>query len=264
MPYFLTIAGRFLRQEPRRASGLRLAVVTVLLYFKARLKLKESPISVTPSAPNGVPTTITVWNWIDILVVRELFLDRDYRIPQDLSPLTILDLGANIGASVRFFRSLFPRAKIIAVEPDGAQFTKLQRNVSGDPLVTLIQAAATPTPGPVTFYEAADGWVSSLARPRGNAIETVVTGKTVDEILREGGEDRVDLVKLDIEGGEWDLMASGALQSATNCVVGELHHRDHAQTVNTAQMALDGWDLAVHSTTESVSTFTARRQTASL
>ena len=53
-----------------------------------------------------------------MLVAREIFLDRDYRVPADLEPRTIVDLGANTGISVRFLRALYPSAEIVAAEPD--------------------------------------------------------------------------------------------------------------------------------------------------
>lgn len=46
-------------------------------------------------------------------------VDREYRkiLDRGKRPL-IVDLGANIGASVRWFAAKYPEAKIVAVEPD--------------------------------------------------------------------------------------------------------------------------------------------------
>jgi hypothetical protein len=67
----------------------------------------------------------------------------------------------------------------------------------------------------------------------------------------------VDLVKLDIEGGEWPLLEAGAIQQATGCVVGELHHRDREETVERARRAFAGWAFTLHGTHGSGATFTA-------
>src|SRR5262245_40303470 len=47
-------------------------------------------------------------------IVRERWYD--FRT-QDDEPL-IIDLGANVGLSVWFFKSLYPRSRVIAFEPD--------------------------------------------------------------------------------------------------------------------------------------------------
>ncbi len=49
---------------------------------------------------------------------KEIFVDKIYAFPQAGKAPRILDLGANIGLSVLYFKSLFPDALIEAYEPD--------------------------------------------------------------------------------------------------------------------------------------------------
>jgi FkbM family methyltransferase len=212
------------------------------------------------TGPRGQVIPLKVWTYVDMLVVREIFLDRDYRMPPGLSPATILDLGANVGISTRYFRGLFPDATVIAVEPDPAQFVRLLQNTSDDPDVRPMQVASTVSNGPVEFYAASEGWYSSLDRPPIPAVQTTVQGATIVAILSRVELSRVDLVKMDIEGGEWALLESGAIQSVCDCIVGELHHRAPGQTIARAEELLDGWSLTVHEARGQVSSFTARRR----
>lgn len=254
--YFASVALRFLREEPNKREAIRLAIVTVVLFLAGDRTQIGRPMVVRPSTPDGKSVEIWLWNFIDVLVVREIFLDAEYRIPDPISPSTILDLGANIGVSALYFRAVYPDAVVLAVEPDPVQFQRLERNTAGDPKIRTLEAAATVRSGPVTFYQATQGWVSALERPeRIPATETTVTGLSIPEILARGDVERVDLIKLDIEGGEWPLLEAGAIQSATDLVVGELHRGSPER----ARQLLDGWSFTTHQANDEAATFTASR-----
>jgi hypothetical protein len=114
-----------------------------------------------------------------------------------------------------------------------------------------------PAAGEATFFSTPEGWSSSLSPAAGGRPVTVRCA-TVDELLGAAGLERVDLVKLDIEGGEWPLLDAGALQRRTGCIVGELHHDGSpGEAVDRARRALPGWTLTVHGTSGGASTFTA-------
>jgi FkbM family methyltransferase len=193
-----------------------------------------------------------------MLIAREIFLDRTYRVPADLSPQTIFDLGANTGISVRFLRTLYPDATILAVEPDPGNFDRLTENVSGDGRTHVVRAAAGPEHGTATFYAQADGWGSSL-EPREGARPVDVDVVTVVELLHRSGEEQVDLLKIDIEGGEWPLLEAGAIQDVADCLMGELHF-DPDHSLADAERLLAGFDVTFHATGGTRASFTARRR----
>jgi FkbM family methyltransferase len=253
----LPVALRLLRHEPSRRDGLRLAAAALLLGARSRLGLDRGGrvVNVQITAPNGVRTSLKLWTYVDVLVAHEVFVDRDYRPPAGLAPQRILDLGANTGISVRFLRALFPAAAIVAVEPDPANFARLRRNAAD---ATLVPAAVAAERGTGTLYVGAEGWGSSLAE-RAGARPVEVPLLTVEDALRAGGDaGRAGLVKVDIEGGEWPLLEAGALQRATDCIVGELHF-DDGRSVESARRLFAGWRLDVHEKRPAVATFTARR-----
>ena len=200
----------------------------------------------------------SAWTYIDMLVAREIFLDRDYRIPADLAPRTIADLGANTGISVRFLRVLYPAATIVAAEPDPANFERLAANVSGDGATSIVQAAVAPDHGRATFYAASEGWASSL-EPRDDARVVDVATVTMSDLLVHVGGQRADLLKIDIEGGEWPLLEAGDVQDASDCLVGELHFDDR-HTLADAKRLLADFDLTIHKQHGPFASFTARRR----
>ena len=248
VPLFLSVAVRFLRHEPARLDGLRLARATLRLRARRR---PGRPIEVAITAPNGTRAELRLRDYIDVLVARELFLDREYRVP-GRQVRSILDLGANTGISVRYFRAMYPGAQIVAVEPDPALHTHLEASLDGLD-VPIIRAAVGATTGAATFYSAAEGWRSSLA-PQPDARPVTVDVLSLDDLLLRAGRQRFDLVKMDIEGAEWEILPG--LAGITGCVVGELHHREPGQTLERAKAAFPGWTFEVHGS-NGVTTFAA-------
>jgi FkbM family methyltransferase len=139
------------------------------------------------------------WNYQDI------FVNDIYRFVASRQPPYILDCGANSGLSVVFFKTLFPRCEIVAVEPDPAIFKLLERNVRSRGLgrVALLEKAISASTGRATFFrEGADG---GRCHPLSNANARV----DVETICLDALIDRpIDFLKMDIEGAECDAILS--------------------------------------------------------
>jgi FkbM family methyltransferase len=249
------VAAQLFRHEPAPRDGAQLAAATLWLWLRSRAGRAGRPVTVRVSAGER-QATLKLWSYIDMLVVRELFLDGDYRVPPGRPVRTVLDLGANVGISVRWFAARFPGARVIAVEPDPRLLPRLRANVAGLPDVSVHAAAVAPSPGEATFFSTPEGWSSSLS-PAATARAVTVRCATVPQILEAERLARVDLVKLDIEGGEWALLDAGELRRATGCIVGELHHRRPEESLERARRGLAGWAFTVHGPARRESTFTA-------
>ncbi|MDP1569139.1 MAG: FkbM family methyltransferase [Vicinamibacterales bacterium] len=115
----------------------------------------------------------------------------------------ILDCGANIGYTVLHYKRLFPRARITAFEPDPLFAPILRRNLArnGADDVEIVEAAVWTRDGHAPWMvEGKDG--SRLATATGGAPDVEVA--TVD-LARYLNQD-IDLLKLDIEGAEFDVV----------------------------------------------------------
>ena len=118
----------------------------------------------------------------------------------------ILDLGANNGASARWFTREYPEAHIVAVEPDPDNARICRLNTRGYP-VEVITAAIGGTPGKVALDTANMGSVSYVTTRSDEGGVPVVT---VAQILADRKpEHELFIVKVDIEGFEEDLFATG-------------------------------------------------------
>jgi FkbM family methyltransferase len=124
---------------------------------------------------------------------------------------TFIDMGANEGYfSVVASHLVGPRGSVIAVEPQSRLQHILQTNLRLNRCynVRLIGAAISSTSGPVKMNLTADinSGGSSLFRPTKYGLRTEeVDGFTLSEFCRRAGLDRCDLMKVDIEGAEYDV-----------------------------------------------------------
>jgi FkbM family methyltransferase len=119
-------------------------------------------------------------------------------------PPVVLDLGANVGVSAAWFAARWPGARIVCVEPDPYNLEALRR-AAGRGGWRVVEAAAAPAAGTLEFAAGADS-MSRAARGGGTIVAAV-------DFFVLAEEERPDLVKIDIEGGEWGLLGDPRLAS---------------------------------------------------
>lgn len=123
--------------------------------------------------------------------------------------MVILDIGANVGYySLLFAQRTGPRGRVYAFEINPAVLDVLERNVSTSGLDNLetVRLAVSDEDGTVDFFvpKPGDEGEGSLRESTRYDAEQVmqVRATTIDHFLEEHAIDRVDLIKIDIEGGE--------------------------------------------------------------
>ena len=123
---------------------------------------------------------------------------------------TVFDVGANIGLSaIEFSRAAGPGGKVIAFEPHPDTAARLRGNLAQNRLdnVSIIQAAVGSAPGQVTFHESAHPTLSSASViPRDLIRSFDVPVTTVDIAWVDAGKPVVSALKIDVEGGELDVL----------------------------------------------------------
>ena len=162
----------------------------------------------------------SVWpQWEDIFIQRTLLFETNVETPR------ILDCGANVGVASLYFRQQYPRAKITAFEADPAISEVCRRNLAanGAADVDLVTAAVWTSRGETEFVcEGSDsGAVAALGVIAGRT-QTVPTVR-----LRDYLGERIDLLKLDIEGSELPVLedCAGALDAVQAMTI-DLHEFD--------------------------------------
>lgn len=119
----------------------------------------------------------------------------------------ILDAGANVGAASLWFARQFPRAAVLAVEPDPGNAELCRLNTRAQPAIQVIEAAIGSAPGAASLTEAgATAGYAVQTRRSGDSGQVAI--QTVAELLgKVQSPAQLFLVKIDIEGFESDLFA---------------------------------------------------------
>jgi FkbM family methyltransferase len=116
---------------------------------------------------------------------------------------TVVDAGAFVGEwTEEISRRYAPR--VVAFEPAPMYWRVLQERVGSSPGVTCRQCALGRTDG--TAVLSLDGPGSTLRPSDGSGPTVEVEVRDVAAVLDELDVERVDLLKLNIEGGEFDVL----------------------------------------------------------
>ena len=117
----------------------------------------------------------------------------------------IIDAGANIGATSVYFLSEFPTSRIVAIEPDAANFELMRRNVEGAP-VDCVRAAVAARPGRARVVDPGEGNWGLRTEPSDVGDVACVT---IGDILQHYASTHFPFIaKIDIEGAEADLFSA--------------------------------------------------------
>jgi FkbM family methyltransferase len=201
---------------------LKACFVCATMPLRVRLPALSKRLVRLRLAVGGAPVTVWLSDGAELEVIWSIFVLGEYAALDVAHARTIIDLGANIGISALWFRSLNPDARIVSVEPDPVTFTKLCLNVGDDPLITCVNAAITPEAGPVAFVSAKESWASRVAEDASGETASV-RGITLDGLLADEGIHAVDILKVDIEGMEFSVLPGASSLARTGQVIAELH-----------------------------------------
>ncbi|MBK9475631.1 MAG: FkbM family methyltransferase [Tetrasphaera sp.] len=172
---------------------------------------------------SGRPVVVT--HGRDLEAFYELFHRGEYQAPDELAPLlsrervsTVLDVGANVGMFSIWAATQWPQARIVAFEPDPTNVATMRHGLAVSGVsVDLIDAAAGITHGTVTFVgELGGGSHIAAVGERGISVPMV----DLFDYLAEA-----DFLKLDIEGGEWPILADPRLAESGPLVIAMEYHR---------------------------------------
>jgi FkbM family methyltransferase len=172
----------------------------------------------------------------DVVTLGEVFHDRHYHpIPEVEAALervhSIVDLGANVGLFGAFAAARWPEAQIVAYEPDPANASVHERTIALNGLWErwrITRAAAGAREGSAQFVAGAFALSHIAEMSGGVACASDSAWPTIEVAV----EDVVpllataDLVKMDIEGGEWPILADPRFHSTPpRAIVLEYHPR---------------------------------------
>lgn len=195
------VKNRMIRILSKMLSDFKLYRLTKLGISWRELKKLEKNKTKGFSVLFGKKIQITDSFW-HLFGLREIFIDETYRFSSVNEHPYIIDCGANIGLSVIYFKRNFPKAIIDCFEPDALIFKKLQHNVNqfNAENVTFHQKAVWMDDKEISFVSdgSVGGHIGEVKPGESNSIPAVRLKSFLDK--------KVDFLKLDIEGAEFEVL----------------------------------------------------------
>lgn len=159
-------------------------------------------------------------NKADFSVFKDIFLKDDYA-PTVPRAKRIIDAGANIGASSILLKNRYPDAEIVAIEPDLSNCGLFRKNTEIYSGISLRQGGLASRHN--CFMEIVDTNVAAYSFQL-QYSDSGLPSYSIAGLMQEMGWDEVDIVKIDIEGGEKELFSSNIEWiSRVRQIVVELH-----------------------------------------
>jgi FkbM family methyltransferase len=191
----------------RVSFALRASLVRERLRFAAN-ELRRKPVTAVYRLRRSGVAIALRHHTGDVLVLDEIFSQLEYEPPSEAQPAlaalrapTVVDLGANVGLFGAWLLGRYPDATIVAVEADPANAAVHRRTIEANDLGgrwSLVEGFASTQAGVVGF---AGGEHATSRAGKGARSIDVPTVDVFPELAR------ADLVKIDIEGAEWALLA---------------------------------------------------------
>lgn len=186
-------------------------------------------------------------NTSDLQVVRSCLLG-EFDSVLNLAPTIhgfIIDAGGYIGVSAIIFAIRNPSSTIVCLEPSQENYELAKRNCTPWPNIHVLNCALASTAGSATLKDRGTGhWGYTIVDPDGEQslvsvgqVETI----SVPEIMRRYNKAGIDLLKLDIEGAEYEVLKDRPswIQDCEVVIV-ELHDRIRVECTRTFIKATEG------------------------
>jgi FkbM family methyltransferase len=153
---------------------------------------------------------------------------KEYQMFAGIDPKVIFDAGANIGVTSVLLSNTYPTARIYAFEPEPENFKVLLLNLRKYPNVRMFPIGLGASTRMVDLYASDNphnkGGFSIQNKGIDPSKTTRVSIVDIIEVLKTHGTGKIDLMKIDTEGSEYEILR--ALYSSDmlpDYIMGEAH-----------------------------------------
>ena len=139
-------------------------------------------------------------------IVNEIFVHKEYTHEIGENDI-IVDIGAHIGAFSVVAGKKASKGKVFSYEPEPSNFQQLKKNVELNNLqnVSIFNMGVLGSKGTKEFYSSNQHTGgSSVLKVPGKKISASFT--TIEDIFQENGLEKIDYLKMDVEGAEYDIL----------------------------------------------------------
>jgi FkbM family methyltransferase len=208
-----------------KSLGLVNAIKYSLLRLLRGLLYEKFEISI--SLPLILYPMIIRTGTSDLRVFDSILIEKDYDFQTDIKPKLIIDGGAYVGYSSIYFANKFPEAKIFSIEPEINNFKILKENTFNYKKIELINSALWNRNIFLRIKDVGRGEYGFVVEESNTNERGSFKAITIGEILKESKYDKIDILKLDIEGAEKEIFSCNydGWLSKVNILIIELHDR---------------------------------------
>jgi FkbM family methyltransferase len=175
----------------------------------AYLGLRQASYPFTVHFRNGDQVLVETYH--DLVTVWVIFFRREYRV--DAGSKVIVDAGANIGTFVLYAARKAPGSIIHALEPFPSTRDRLLQTLQSNGLGDRVRVYPIGLSGEDSIRFMPDEGPSQSRGTTRNAEGVAVPTRSLAHFFVEAELDTVDLLKMDIEGGEHEVLAATALDT---------------------------------------------------
>lgn len=151
----------------------------------------------------------------DILIFNHIIIKEEYKTIIEIMRSnkipcnTMIDAGANIGLTGLYFKAFFPEVNIVALEPNAANFSRLNNHIEINNLknITLLNKGlwshTTRLKGDNSF-RGGESWSFRLVDALDHE-EALIEAVSIQDLIKEYSLTYIDFLKIDIEGAEKEI-----------------------------------------------------------
>lgn len=182
----------------------KLGFIATISYFFQRLFLKKDAL-IKLKIPFVTDRILLRNKSYDTHIFYQIFIKEDLAFVKKMQyPVNvIIDAGANIGLSTIYLKNIFPRAAILSIEPSATNFEILKKNVANYAGIVLFKGAVMGEAQHVSITNPEDNYASF--RVMENNSSGNITAHPLSYFIRQFGLEKIDFIKMDIEGSEKDV-----------------------------------------------------------
>ena len=250
------------REYPEIENRVELAIERALGRFPRRLRARFRDSTVEFASCGSIPL---------LYIYQEIYRDLCYLPPhwdaeECFGPgKTVLDIGANIGLFAIF--AARQGCSVYAIEPNPSNYCYLLENVRLNSLATIYSQnfAFSNVDGCGELFVAEQPSGSSLVRSQsvGSRFSVPVKTRRLESFLAEILEPHIDLLKIDCEGGEYDILLNSGPETLERiCRVSmEFHNgvNSHTSADIVSHLSRNGFSVEVKESTPSFGFIWAHR-----
>jgi len=144
------------------------------------------------------------WDWKLEMLSQKYEEDTTNLFKKIIQPnMTVIDIGGHIGYYTTLFAKIVGNnGKVYAFEADNDNFKLLEKNTGKYKNVILTNKAISDKTGEISFFKINNSTgCHSIIKSENSQIITV-PATTLDEFAKQNNIEKIDVIKIDIEGGE--------------------------------------------------------------